>query len=191
MTDATDALAARMSRSNVADPEGAAGEDPEDFGLRIAADGRWFHEGREIARKPLVKLFASVLRRDEDGRYWLVTPVERGRIVVDDAPFVVVEARASGEGPARSVMVRTNLDEEVTLGEDHPLSMRAGPSGDGPVPYVTIRPGLEAKALRAVYYHLVDMADARPAPGAPGKVELGLWSGGVFHGLGLVEDEDA
>ncbi len=190
MNDATDALAARLSRV-AADPGGDAGEGYEDFGLRIAADGTWFHEGREIARKPLVKLFASVLRRDDDGRYWLVTPVERGRIVVDDAPFVVVEARASGEGAAQSVVVRTNLDEEVTLGGQHQLRMRVGPAGGEPVPYVMIRPGLEAKALRAVYYQLVDMAEPRPAPDSPGMVELGVWSDGLFHGLGLVEGEDA
>ena len=134
------------------------------FGLEIARDGRWWHEGRPIERLALVKLFASVLRREPDGSYWLVTPVERGRIEVEDVPFVAVELVATGPGSGQRLRLRTNLDEWVTVGPEHPLRLRrtAAASGDEAlVPYVEVRPGLEARLARPVYYQLVELGEER------------------------------
>lgn len=152
------------------------------YHMRIDRDGVWHHEGRPIARKPLVKLFASVLRREDDGDYWLVTPVERGRIEVEDAPFVIVELQAEGEGSAQTLRAKTNLDEWVTVGPDHPLCMRLPKCGpqDVPLPYVDIRPGLEARFLRPVYYQLIELGDSHHQDGALG---YGVWSAGRFFVL--------
>ena len=89
--------------------------------MRIGRDGTWYYRGSAIQRKPLVTLFSSVLKRDEDGQYWLETPVERGRIDVDDAPFVAVALDISGVGEAQRLIFHTNLDETVTAGGDHPI----------------------------------------------------------------------
>ena len=106
----------------------AAGRPPQlfcgDIDIRIAGDGTWFHEGCPIGRLPLVKLFASVLRR-EDGDYWLVTPVEKARITVDDVPFIAVEMEAEGNGEAQRLRFRTNLDEWVSADAAHPLAFRS------------------------------------------------------------------
>ena len=100
-----------------------------DIDIRIAGDGTWFHEGCPIGRLPLVKLFASVLRREDDD-YWLVTPVEKARIAVDDVPFIAVEMEAEGDGEAQCLRFRTNLDEWVSAGAAHPLAFRSLPGSD-------------------------------------------------------------
>ena len=152
------------------------------YNMRIDRDGVWHHEGRPIARMPLVKLFASVLRREADGDYWLVTPVERGRIEVEDAPFVVVEMAVEGAERGQTIRMRTNLDEWVTVGPDHPLCLRfpkTGPASD-PLPYVDVRPGLEGRLLRTVYYQLVELCDSHETDGA---LRYGIWSAGQFFPL--------
>ncbi|MEM7042459.1 MAG: DUF1285 domain-containing protein [Pseudomonadota bacterium] len=152
------------------------------YHMRIDRDGVWHHEGRPIARMPLVKLFASVLRREGDGDYWLVTPVERGRIEVEDAPFVVVELSAEGAGQDQTLRARTNLDEWVTVGPDHPLRLRlprSGPASD-PLPYVDVRPNLEGRLLRSVYYQLVELGDSHQLDGI---LRYGVWSAGRFFPL--------
>lgn len=150
--------------------------------MRIDRDGVWHHEGRPIARKPLVKLFASVLRCEADGDFWLVTPVERGRVEVEDAPFLVVELAASGSGRGQTIRAKTNLDEWVTVGQDHPLSLRLPRSGAGdvPLPYVEIRPGLEGRLTRATYYELVELGESHHQDEAP---RYGVWSNGHFFPL--------
>jgi hypothetical protein len=157
--------------------------DHRDLDMRIARDGTWFYRGSPIARPRLVKLFASVLRREDDGSYWLVTPVERGRITVEDAPFLAVELTSEGEGPKRSLSFRTNLDEIVAAGPDHPLRVETAANGE-PAPYILVRPGLEARLNRPVFYELVDIADAERTGGGP----FGVWSGGMFFDLGDPED---
>ena len=158
--------------------------DHGDLDMRIARDGTWFYHGSPIARPRLVKLFASVLRREADGLYWLVTPVERGRVVVEDAPFLAVELTSDGEGTERRLSFRTNLDEIVAAGREHPLRVQTG-ANDEPAPYILVRPGLEARLNRPVFYELVDLADAeRGGGGGP----FGLWSDGVFFDLGDPED---
>ena len=154
-----------------------------DLQLRIAGDGEWHYRGSPIRRRELVKLFASVLRREADGSYWLATPVERGRIAVDDAPFVAVELRREGDGVAQRLRLRTNLDEWVTLGAEHPLRLRR-PSDvvaeSGPAPYVEVRGGLEARLARPVYYELVELAEERLVAG---RRRIGVWSEGDFFAL--------
>ena len=131
----------------------AAGRPPQlfcgDIDIRIAGDGTWFHEGCPIGRLPLVKLFASVLRR-EDGDYWLVTPVEKARIVVDDVPFIAVEMEAEGKGAGQRLRFRTNLDEWVSADAVHPLTFRspAGVGREGALSHRPRRPGGAGGARR-------------------------------------------
>jgi uncharacterized protein len=153
------------------------------LGLRIMSDGTWRYRGSPIERVELVKLFASVLRREPDGSYWLVTPVERGRIEVDDVPFVAVELASEGSGRSRTVRLRTNLDEWLTLGPDHPLRLRRpadGAAEAGPVPYVEVRAGLEARLARPVYYELVELGEERLLGD---RQRFGVWSDGAFFAL--------
>jgi hypothetical protein len=154
--------------------------DRGDFDVRIGRDGTWYYRGSAIGRRPLVKLFASVLRREADGRYWLVTPAERGRIAVDDVPFLAVALTISGEGPGQRLMLRTNLDEIVTAGPDHELRVETAANGE-PAPYIHVRDGLEARLSRAVFYDLVALGVVADVAG---RTEFGVWSGGVFFRLG-------
>ena len=142
-----------------------------DSHMRIARDGTWFHEGAPIRRSAMVRLFAGLLRREADGKYVLVTPVEMLDIVVEDAPFVAVEARSEGEGRDRRVAFRLNTDEPVVAGPGHKLQMVEGR------PYLTVRAGLEAAIARPVYYELAELALEEGADPA------GLWSDGVFFPL--------
>jgi hypothetical protein len=163
--------------------ENDAGE--REFGIRIGRDGTWYYLGSPIARKPLVKLFSTVLRLDENGQYWLVTPVERGRIEVDDAPFTAVEVTWSGSGPDTDLTFRTNIDEEVVAGPEHPIRVVEDPETGEPTPYILIRDNLEALILRPVFYELVELAEERAA--ADGVV-LGVWSRGDFFPLGRPDE---
>jgi hypothetical protein len=155
-----------------------------DFDIRIARDGTWFHQGSPIGRKPLVRLFASVLRREADGAYWLVTPVERGQVIVDDAPFVAVELEASGTGSGQTLRFRTNIDDWVEVDAAHPLRVAQAPDSGEPSPYVMVRDGLEALIARSVYYHLVELAVEREEAG---ETVLGVWSRKTFFPLGKSE----
>ena len=171
-----------------ADRRGAAAEG--DLGLRIGRDGTWYDRGSPIRRPALVKLFASVLRRDDSsGEYWMVTPVERGRVAVDDAPFVAVELRTEGAGRGARLDLRTNLDVWVPVGPDHPLTVRDGGGGDAAgVPYLGLERGLEARLARPVYYELVELAV--PGPDEAGELDrrrVGVWSRGRFFPLGELE----
>ena len=159
--------------------------DHGDLDMKIARDGTWFYRGSPITRQRLVQLFASVLRREDDGSYWLVTPVERGRVAVEDAPFLAVEVNSEGAGRDRRLSFRTNLDEIVAAGPLHPLRIETAANGE-PEPYLLVRPGLEARLNRPVFYELVELADAERGDGGG---PFGLWSDGVFFDLGDPEDE--
>lgn len=167
--------------------DSCADDAPRDFGLRIGRDGTWYYLGSPIQRLPLVKLFATVLRLGEDGRYWLVTPAERGIIQVDDAPFVAVDVDldppGDAAGPGSTLSFRTNLDETVVAGPDHPIRLALDPETGEPAPYVLVRDGLEALINRATYYRLAELAVPRGAE----TDELGVWSGGEFFPLGRAE----
>ena len=171
-------LAAGKSRSYQGFRERVLGGD---FDMRIAANGTWYYQGSPINRLALVKLFASVLRREEDGIYWLVTPVERGHVLVEDAPFTAVEVTAERPGPDQRLIFRTNLDEIVALDEDHPLRMGSGEPDDAAArPYLLVRDRLEARILRAVYYHLVELGEQQGE-------SFGVWSNGRFFPLGTLD----
>lgn len=156
-----------------------------DLDMRIARDGTWFYRGSPIHRLPLVKLFASVLRRERDNSYWLVTPAERGRVTVDDAPFVAVAVDAGGEGRGQRLIFRTNLDEIVTAGEEHPLRVEIASDGT-PAPYILVRPGLEARLARPVFYELAELGVEETIAG---ETQFGVWSAGVFFRLGDLGEE--
>ncbi|HYI41410.1 MAG TPA: DUF1285 domain-containing protein [Allosphingosinicella sp.] len=142
-----------------------------DSEMRIARDGTWYHQGSPIGRQAMVRLFSTILRREADGRFVLVTPVEKLDIQVEDAPFLAVELKAEGEGEAMSLAFRLNTGDLVVAGPDHPLRFEAG--ADGPHPYVRVRGGLDALVARPVYYELAELALAGGDP-------PGLWSGGAF-----------
>jgi hypothetical protein len=154
--------------------------DCGDLDMRIARDGAWFYRGSPIGRLPLVKLFASVLRREADGRYWLVTPAERGRVEVDDVPFLAVAVTVEGEGRDQQLIFRTNLDEFVTAGPDNPLRVETAASGE-PAPYILVRDGIEARLARPVFYELVELGTEEPIGET---TQFGVWSRGVFFRLG-------
>lgn len=144
-------------------------------GMRIARDGTWYHEGSPIGRQAMVRLFSTILRREPDGGYVLVTPVEKLDIEVEDAPFVAVELKTEGEGESRSLAFRLNTGDLVVAGQDHPL--RFASREDGPHPYIEVRRGLEALIARPVYYELANLALGE------GSAPAGLWSGGAFFPL--------
>lgn len=129
-----------------------------DIGLAIAADGTWLYRGSSIQRPPLVKLFASVLRRDADGRHYLVTPAEKVDVAVADAPFLAVEMAVEGAGVGQSLTFRTNVDDVVTAGPGHPLRFAVDPENGGLKPYLLVRGRLEARVTRALVMDLVALA---------------------------------
>ncbi len=159
-----------------------------DLPFVIQRDGTWLYRGSPIGRKELVCLFSSVLRRDEAGDFWLETPLERGRIQVEDTPWVAVELDWSGccSGRHQCLTFRTNVDQVVTAGPEHPIRVAHNALTCEPIPYIHIRNGLGSKPLearigRAVYYELVALA----VPGCVGgRKQLGVWSSGVFFPLG-------
>ena len=155
------------------------------FDIRIDYDGTWFYMGTPFNRMKLVKLLSTVVRRDDDGAYWLVTPVEAGRITVEDVPFMGVEVLAEGEGEDQAITIRTNLDDLVPLDADHPLRIEEASGTETPVPYVLVRDDLEARILRSAWYQLVALGET----GADG-ISFGVRSAGAFHPLGHL-DEDA
>lgn len=142
--------------------------------MRIARDGTWFHQGSPIGRETMVRLFSSILRREPDGSYVLVTPVEKLDIEVEEAPFVAVEMKREGEGRDARLAFRLNTGDLVAAGPDHGL--RFEPEGDALRPYLHVRAGLEALVARSVYYELADLA-------LEAESEPGVWSNGAFFPL--------
>jgi hypothetical protein len=164
-----------------------------DLPFLIRRDGTWMYRGSPIGRKELVCLFASVLMRAEDGAFWLETPAERGRIEVEDAPFVAVELDWTGEGRRQVLSFRTNVDQIITAGRDHPIRISHDLLTCEPTPYLLVRAGaghlaVEARISRAVYYELVALGETR---WVGGRRVLGVWSCGAFFSLGeLAPGED-
>jgi hypothetical protein len=133
------------------------------------------YQGSPIGRAGLVKLFASILRKDEDGRTYLVTPTEKVDVEVEDAPFLAVEMAVEGNGRAQILTFRTNVDDVVTVDKDHPLRFAPQQPDGGLKPYVLVRGRLEALATRAVYGDLVALAQPHESRGG-----VGVWSGGIW-----------
>lgn len=148
-------------------------------GMRIAADGTWFHEGTPIRRPAMVRLFSSVLRRERDGTHVLVTPVEKLDIDVERTAFRAIELESEGAGKQRHVAFRLDSGDAVILGPEHPLRVSA--AEHGPSPRILVRHGLEAELARPVYYELAEIALAE------GARPPGVWSGGAFFPLDPAE----
>jgi len=152
-----------------------------DIQMEIRKDGSWWHEGSRIGRQRLVKLFSRILRKDDDGEIYLVTPYEKVIVRVEDAPFLAVRVdRAGVPGPDQTLAFTTNLGDVTLAGPDVALRVEIDPVTQEPAPYVLVRGGLEAKLTRPAFYELADMAvetDAQPGV-------LGVWSQGVFFKLG-------
>ncbi len=147
--------------------------------MRIARDGSWFHQGSPIGRAAMVRAFSRILRREPDGSYVLVTPVEKLDIEVEDAPFVAVEMKVDGAGDAQVLAFRLNTGDVVAASTEHPLRFEDRP--DGPHPYIHVRGGLDALISRAIYYELAELALAED--GEP----LGVRSNGAFFPIAPAE----
>ena len=152
-----------------------------DIDMRIARDGTWYYLGTPIGRKPMVKLFSTIIRRDGD-QYFLITPVEKVGIKVDDAPFVAVTLEVEGQGENQVLRFTTHVDEQVVAGAEHPLRVVIDPQTQEPAPYILVRHNLEALIHRNVFYQLVELAQTRTLEG---QNWLGVWSGGTFFPIGL------
>ncbi|KAF0132497.1 MAG: hypothetical protein FD152_1894 [Xanthobacteraceae bacterium] len=148
-----------------------------DLDIRIGADGTWFYMKSPIGRLPLVKLFSSVLKR-EDGRFYLVTPVEKIGITVDDAPFAAVEMRVEGEGRSRQIAFRTQVEQWVEVGPDHPLRFEKETGTDGVKPYVHVRRDLWARVSRALFH---DLASLGEIAAQDGRDWFGVYVADVFY----------
>ena len=144
-----------------------------DIDIRIARDGTWYHEGAPFIRRELVRLFSTILRKDPDG-FHLVTPGEKMRIRVDDAPFVAVLLDVRGEGASQRLTFTTNVGDETVASTDNPIRVVIDAKTGEPSPYVHVRRGLEALIARSAFYQLAELA----VPGPDGM--LGVWSEGVF-----------
>ncbi|MGE3142443.1 MAG: DUF1285 domain-containing protein [Hyphomonadaceae bacterium] len=152
-------------------------------GFEILRDGSWRHEGVRITREALVRLFATILRKEADGRTFLVTPGEKILVEVEDAPFLGIRLDRVGEGRGAAIVATTNVGDVVTLGPEHPLRVAVDSKG-APRPYVLVRGRLEARILRAPFYELVEWAEERQG-------RLGVWSGGAWFDLGDPSGEQA
>jgi uncharacterized protein len=182
-----DNSSAGNSSPTSAPPRGRIPVELRGLDMRIARDGTWHYRGSPIDRMPLVKLFASVLRRESDGSYWLVTPAERGRVEVEDAPFIAVAVDRQGTGNTQNLIFRTNLDEIVTAGPEHPLRVETAADGT-PRPYILVRPGLEARLTRPVFYEIVDLGEELAGED---ETRLGVRSGGMWFDLGSLDELEA
>ena len=155
-----------------------------DIDMTISKSGKWYYMGSEIKRPAMVKLFSGILRLESDNSYYLVTPVEKVRIQVEDAPFVAVAiTKEQSEGMNR-VTFRTNLNDEIVLSKENPLSIEIK-KNDEPSPYITVRNNLRALISRSVFYELVDLAETIPIDGVP---YLAIKSQGEIFKIHKVED---
>ena len=150
-----------------------------DIGMEIRRDGSWWHEGIRITRQPLVDLFATILRKDEDGATYLVTPYEKVIVHVEDAPFIAIRADRVGEGSGQTLAFTTNLGDMVIAGPDHPIRVETDPETLEPRPYVLIRGRLEARIARPPFYELAEWAEERDGC-------YGVWSRDTFFPIGPV-----
>jgi hypothetical protein len=176
-----EALTASLPRENRGPPPVDLWNPPfcGDIDMRVATDGTWFYQKTPIGRLPLVKLFASVLKR-EGGKYFLVTPVEKVGIVVDDVPFLAVEMKSSSGDHGRVLQFRTNVDDWVAAGPAHALRFEPQPANGGLKPYLHVRRELWAKVTRALFYDLVALGEEREVGG---KMMFGVMSGGEFFAM--------
>ena len=160
-----------------------------DLEIQIDGEGLWFYHGSPIGRKELIKLFASVLSMDENGRYWLTTPAEKGEILVEDVPFQAVEMNVYEKNKQQILSFRTNIDETIIADIDHPIRIGNNPETGEPSPYIMVRDRLEARLTRAVFYQMVDLGvevimESEQELGAINEKVFGVWSSGQFFQIG-------
>ncbi len=153
--------------------------------MRICRDGTWLHQGRPINRPAMVRLFSTVLRHDDDGIHYLVTPAEMLSISIDDAPFVAVEMTVHGANREQILVFRTNVGDEVMAGPEHPIHVVFDSETGEPSPYVLVRDRLEALIARSVFYDLIELA---VEVDIAGERQFGLWSAGVFFPIARAEE---
>ncbi len=154
-----------------------------DIDIRIARDGTWFYMGSPIGRRRLVRLFSTVLRKDKDGDHYLVTPVEKLRIEVEDAPFLIVQVDEQGQGEHQRLYFRTLTDDIVLADAEHRIWVEFSAAGE-PSPYIEVRDGLRGLIARNVYYQLVQLGTERRSESGQ---QFGVWSAGEFFVLGVIE----
>lgn len=152
----------------------------EGVDMQVTRDGTWHYMGSPIGRKRMVQLFSTILRREGDDQYYIVTPVEKVRVRVDDAPFVAVYVEVEGVGTGQTLTFRTNVDDHVTAGPDHPVRVEIDPATGEPSPYVHVRERLEALIARSVFYELVELSVERETDQGP---VYGVWSAGEFFAI--------
>lgn len=145
--------------------------------MRIGADGLWYYMGTPIGREPLVRLFSSVLRKDDDGKIYLVTPVEKIGIMVDDAPFLIVHMETAGKGEEQVIKFTTKTADEVVIDDEHPIRFEEEKGTEGLKPYVLLRGRLEALVNRPIFYDLVNLGVKKQHQG---EEWFGVWSSGRF-----------
>jgi hypothetical protein len=176
-----EALTASLPRENKGAPPVERWNPPfcGDIDMRIAADGTWFYQKTPIGRPSLVKLFASILKREGD-KYFLVTPVEKVGLVVEDVPFLAVELKVEGGPSGRALAFRTNVDDWITAGPGHALRFEQQPANGGLKPYLHVRRDLWAKVTRALFYDLVALGEERDTGG---KAMFGVVSQGEFFAM--------
>ena len=160
-----------------------------DLEIQIDGEGLWFYHGSPIGRKELIKLFASVLSMDENGRYWLTTPAEKGEILVEDVPFQAVEMNVYEKNKQQILSFRTNIDETIIADIDHPIRIGNNPETGEPSPYIMVRDRLEARLTRAVFYQMVDLGvevimESEQELGVINEKVFGVWSSGQFFQIG-------
>lgn len=136
-----------------------------DIDMQIKRDGSWWYLGTPIGRKSLVRLFSTILRKDPDGKYYLVTPVEKVGLSVEDAPFVAVSCDKRETENGVALCFTTNVDDEVMADADHPIRVEFDPQNEQPAPYILVRKNLEALISRNVFYQLIEMAEHRDVSG--------------------------
>lgn len=194
MTDTSagpDSLSERVQNDlgTIADPSVAPVDkwNPQfsgDVDIRVARNGQWLYNGNPMERQALVKLFSTILRRDDDGHYYLVTPVEKWRIQVEDAPFVAHSLEREGTGSDQALWLTTNVGERVPIDREHLLRVEVAANGEEPAPYVRVRRNLDALVERQAFYELAALAVEGEGPL---KGCLGVYSKGDFYPIGKVE----
>lgn len=159
-----------------------------DLDMRIAADGSWHYQGSPIHRERMVRLFSTILRKDEDGRTYLVTPHEKYCIEVEDAPFTIVEMEVEGSGTDQSLLMRSNVGDVCRVDPDHPLRFEAFDQEGTLKPYVLVRDRLEALVTRSIFYDLVELGTTS---NLTDDAWFGVWSGGAFWPMARAADIEA
>ena len=176
-------LVAQISKSGLPPVHLWSPEFCGDIDIRIARDGTWFYMDSPIGRQRLVRLFSTVLRKETDGEHYLVTPAEKLRIEVEDAPFIIVELEETGSGKDQNLYFRTRTDDVILANSEHHIFVKTTDDGQ-PAPYIEVRNGLMGLIARSVYYQLVELGVER---NTDDRTVFGVWSSGEFFELGQLE----